>query len=75
MSVLTDVALTRNVNGKDVFLTVEERKQILIEWNTTEAAAVTDDALSQRENLIQNRMDKIVRDQAVVELIAEGKIT
>lgn len=60
------------LDGKIVKLSDEEKQAIADEQNASVIEAAKAKVVKDRENLIQQRMDKIVRDQAIVELKAEG---
>ena len=65
----------RMVGGKIVKLTDEEKQTIADERTASEIEQEQSAIKNAREVLIRERMDKIVRDQAVSELEAEGVIT
>ncbi len=65
----------RMLDGKIIKLSDDEKQAIADEQNEAQAAIVVRDAKRVREGLILDRMDKIVRNQAVTELIRDGVIT
>lgn len=65
----------RMLDGKIVKLSDDEKQSIADEQNQALADRIVREAKRAKENLILERMDRIVRNQAVAELTKEGFIT
>ncbi len=75
MPITIDDIGDRMVDGKIVKIPDAEKQVIADEQNQAVVDTVVRQEAAKRENLIQDRMNKIVRDQAEAELRSEGKIT
>ncbi len=64
----------RMLDGKIVKLSDKEKQAIADEQNASIAEQPVREAERVRESKITRRMDKIVRNQAVAELVSEGEI-
>jgi len=62
------MALTKNVNGKQIKMTAAEEKAIRAEWKKNLKETIARDAEAERDQKIRDEMERIAREQAIANL-------